>query len=265
MFFYLSKILWFLVDPGNLLLLALVVGSILTFTNGTKGRGVLLLRMTTLFALIVAVFPIGRPMTLALENRFPVMRELPAQVDGIIVLGGVVDEVVSRSRGQISIGGGIERLFALADLSKKYPDAKRVFTSGSGKLLTQNIKEADVVGPLLTALGLDVDRVLFEGASRNTYKNAVLTHEMVAPGPAETWILITSAFHMPRAIGVFRQAGWPIVAYPVHYKYRGDEGFQLKFNLRGGLNELSAAIHEWLGLVFYRLTGKTGSLFPAPS
>ena len=213
----------------------------------------------------MTVGSVGRPMMLALENRFPVMRDLPPEVDGIIVLGGIVNEVVGRSRGQLAVGGSVERVVAFAELSKKYPNAKQVFTGGSGKLLTQNIKEADAIQPLLRAFGMDVGDIIFESASRNTHENAVLTHQMVSPSPDEKWILITSAFHMPRSIGAFRQAGWQIEAFPVDYNYRGDEGFALRFNLRHGLNELAIAAHEWLGLVFYRLSGKTGTLFPAPA
>ncbi|MBT3237698.1 MAG: YdcF family protein [Rhodospirillaceae bacterium] len=271
MFFYLSKILWFLADPGNLLLIAISLATLLLYAGrGDRlsrwprlGRG--LLTTTTIIALGISILPIGKAMSLVLEDRFPVVHTPPQKVDGVIVLGGIVNEVITQSRGKISIGGGVERLTELALLSKRYPQAKLVFTGGSGKLLTQNIKEADVVGPLLESLGISSERMIYENRSRNTYENAVYSRELVEPKPGETWILITSAFHTPRAVGSFRKAGWPVVPWPVDFNMTADESLRLGFSLRGGFGSLSSGLHEWLGLIFYRLTGKTDSFFPAPS
>ncbi|MBT5561067.1 MAG: YdcF family protein [Rhodospirillaceae bacterium] len=263
MFFYLSKIFWFFANPGNVLLIVLCLGAALVFRRRDK-LGRRLLAIAAVLSLIVAVVPIGVNLIIVLENRFPVVHQLPEKVDGIIVLGGVVDEVVTKSRGQISIGGAVERLTEFASLSKKYPNAKLVFTSGSGKLLTQDIKEGDAVGPSLEGLGVDINRVQIENQSRNTYENAVMSKQLVNPDPAETWILITSAFHMPRTVGIFRQVGWKALPYPVDFQFTNEFLFTLTFNLIGGYGLLSQAIHEWLGLIFYRLTDKTDSLFPGP-
>jgi len=270
MFFYLSKILWFLADPGNLLLIALSVSAVLCFCGRGErigrwprlGRG--LLAAAAVFALTVSVLPIGKALVVILEERFPMVRELPDKVDGVIVLGGIVNEVVTRSRGQISIGSGVGRLVEMAAIAKKYPQSKLVFTGGSGKLLTQKIKEADVVGPLLESLGIRPGRVIFENRSRNTFENAVFSRELIKPDPGETWILITSAFHMPRAVGSFREAGWRVTAYPVAFRYAAGESLGLGFSLGDGLGNLSSGLHEWLGLIFYRLTGKTDAFFPGP-
>ncbi|NQU58073.1 MAG: YdcF family protein, partial [Rhodospirillales bacterium] len=263
MFFYLSKIFWFFADPGNVLLIALCLGAALVFRRRDK-LGRRLLALAALSSFLIAVVPIGENLLIVLENRFPVVQTLPDEVDGIIVLGGVVNEVVSKSRQQISIGGAVERLTEFAALSKKYPYAKLVFTSGSGKLLTQNIKEGDAVGPLLLALGVDMNRVQIENQSRNTYENAVMSKQLVNPAPDETWVLITSAFHMPRTVGIFRQAGWKVLPYPVDFNFQGAPVYTPTFNLLGGFGYLSRAIHEWLGLGFYWLTDKTDSLFPGP-
>jgi len=262
-FFYLSKILWFLANPGNILLMALVTGVFLLWTRWHRvARRVLL--ACALAAVFVSIVPLGKGLLMTLENRFPTNHSLPEKIDGIIALGGIVDEVVTRSRGQISIGGGISRLTELASLSKKYPDAKLVFTGGSGKILSQNIKEADVIELLLDVLGIDPNRMIYENQSRNTYENATLTKSLVKPGPDENWILITSAFHMPRSMGVFRKAGWHVIPHPAGYSYAADEPLLPIFDLSGGLVTLAAGLHEWLGLIFYRLTGKTDDFFPAP-
>ena len=263
MFFYLSKILWFLANPGNILLMLLVAGVALLWTRWHRaGRKVLV--FCALAAVFIAAVPVGKGLMMSLENRFPVNQQLPEKIDGIIALGGVVNQVVTQARGQMSFGGSVERLTELAALSRKYPNAKLVFTGGSGKLTSQEIKEADVLPPLLGVLGIDPARMIYENNSRNTYENATLTKALVNPAPGENWILITSAFHMPRSMGVFRKAGWQVIPYPVDYSYAADELFLPFFDLPSGLLTLSAGLHEWLGLLFYRLTGKTEIFFPAP-
>ncbi len=263
MFFTLSKVFWFFVNPGNLLLIALCLGVALSLTRWRRvGRW--LLGFAAVFALLVAVLPFGQWLVLPLENRFPIVRQLPERVDGIIALGGVVNQFVTRARGQVAIGGGAERLTELSVLARRYPKAKLVFSGGSGRLFGQDVKEADVFGPLFDILALDKARIVLDNQSRNTFENALATHRLINPGPGETWILITSAFHMPRSAGTFRKAGWQIIPYPVDFSLQGNEGFELSFNLISGLSGLSRGLHEWLGLISYWLTEKTDSIFPAP-
>ena len=258
-----SKILWFFMDPSNLLLIALCLGTLLIYLRPDR-LGRRLLSFTAVMAVIIATLPIGHNLIVILENRFPAVQKLPAKVDGIIVLGGVVNEDLTQARGQISIGGAVERLISFAALSKQYPNAKLVFTGGSGKILRQNIKEGDVVGPFLVDLGVDIKRLTIENNSRNTYENAVLSKRLAQPLAKETWILITSAFHMPRSVGVFRQVGWDVVPFPVDYYLKDHLVLDLSFNLVGGISFLSRAIHEWLGLLFYWLTDRSVALFPSP-
>ena len=153
----------------------------------------------------------------------------------------------------------------MAALARRYPKAKLVFSGGSGRLGRQDIKEADVLAPFLDILGVTPKRVVYERMSRNTYENARLTYDLVKPKQGENWVLITSAFHMPRSVGSFRKAGWTVIPYPVDYKFTGKEEFNLSFDFAAGLGGLASGSHEWLGLLFYRLTGKTDAFFPAPS
>ena len=264
MFFELSKTAGvFFANPGNLFFIALLVGAVLLWTPARRfGRGLVLL--AALFGLFAALVPTGRYAWLALENRFPAPLELPAQVDGVVVLGGMIDPFVTRARGQLTLSDAVERLFAFAALGAKYPQAKLVFSGGSGVLGRQDATEAEALRPHLAQFGLDPARVLFEGRSRNTHENAVLTRALVQPRPEETWVLVTSAFHMPRAMGAFRQAGWTVVPYPVDYHLEPDPPFAWGFDFLAGMGSLRAAAHEWTGLVSYRLSGRTNALFPAP-
>jgi len=212
--------------------------------------------------LVLAVLPIGTWMFLPLENRFPIVTHLPKKVDGIIALGGVVNQFVTKTRGQVAVGAAAERLIEFAVLVKRYPNAKAVYSTGSGSLMRQDIKEADVVGPLMKKLGLDPSKIIFENQSRNTHENAILSKELAKPEPGETWVLITSAFHMPRSVGVFRKAGWTIIPYPVDYYLKGNTPDILNFNPGGALGRFSTALHEWIGLLVYRLTDRSNEIFP---
>ncbi len=264
MFFELSKTAGaFLANPGNLFFIVLAAGAVLLWTPAWR-TGRRLVALAVLLGLAAATVPAGRTLRLALEDRFPPPSQLPAKVDGAVVLGGMVDPFVSRARGQLALGGAVERLLAFAEIGNRYPEAKLVFSGGSGVLGRQDATEAETLRPYLGQFGLDPARVVFEGRSRNTHENAVLTREVVRPGAGETWILITSAFHMPRAVGSFRRAGWTVLPYPVDYHLEPNPPSIWGFDFLGGLSSLHAALHEWTGLVVYRLSGRTDALFPAP-
>jgi uncharacterized SAM-binding protein YcdF (DUF218 family) len=167
-------------------------------------------------------------------------------------------------RGQPTLTGAAERLTEFVSLARHYPEARLVFTGGSGNLFDQTLKETLVARAVFAQLGLDVNRITFEDRSRNTYENAVLTRDLVAPKPEETWLLITSAMHMPRAHGAFVKVGWRILPYPVDYQTSGSYDWRLGFSLASGLGGISDALHEWIGLVAYRAMGWTDGIFPGP-
>jgi uncharacterized SAM-binding protein YcdF (DUF218 family) len=195
-----------------------------------------------------------------LEDRFPRLRWMPAHVDGIIVLGGAIDLRESVDHGMPELNQRAERMTAFVALARLYPHARLVFTGGNPDLLAAGPTEADVARVFFKGLGLDPRRVAFEGKSRNTRENALLSKRLVNPGPHQEWILVTSAADMPRAVGCFRAVDWPIIAFPVDYHTR--QG--LVPGLVSGLRDVDWATHEWIGLVYYRSRGWTSSLFPGP-
>lgn len=264
MFFALSKILWFVANPGNLLLIGLAAGGLLLATRWRRG-GLRLLALVAAAAFLIAVVPVGDWLMRGLENRFPAVASSPARVDGIVVAGGIVDPLLSEDRGQAAVNGAVERLFAAANLAKRHPRAKLIFTGGAGRLLHPESREARLVAPLLAELGIAPERVVLDEQSRNTWENAVNSRRLASPKSGETWLLVTSAFHMPRAIGCFRRAGWTdIVPYPVDYHTTRESLSSLAFDFTSGLSGLNAAVHEYLGLLFYWATGKTDALLPGP-
>lgn len=263
MFFYLSKVFWFFASPGNAFLMVLLLGLTLTATRFRR-TGKWLVTLAVMTALVVTFVPIGASMMKTLEDRFPVPTSLPPHIDGIVVLGGVIDPVMSAVRKDIVINGAVERITVSAALATEHPGARVIFTGGSGSITEQGVKEADYVAGLYASLGIPAERLTLEREARNTWENAKYTAELVSPKLDEKWILVTSAFHMPRAVGAFRRVGWEMIPYPVDFITRKTITFPSPMDFAQGLGNLSNAGHEWLGLITYWLTGKNSSAFPKP-
>jgi uncharacterized SAM-binding protein YcdF (DUF218 family) len=261
MSFVASKLFWWIANPSNVLLALLCVG-LIALLIGWRRAGVRLVGLATGLALLVTVLPVGPWLLGPLENRFPAPA-LPPHVDGIVVLGGSINPVLSAARGQPILTDSAERLFAFVDLARRYPGAKLLFTGGSASVVDTVDREADYARAVFEGVGLDVARITFERDSRNTYENAVMSKQAVEPRAGETWLLVTSAYHMPRAVGCFRAQGWPVLAYPVDYGTAPD-GNPPSFSLLGGLDSVHWALREWIGLGFYYLAGRTDQLLPGP-
>jgi uncharacterized SAM-binding protein YcdF (DUF218 family) len=263
MFFALSKTLSLLVLPSNFLILLGIAGLLLLRTRWRRAGKRLTYTSLTLIALI-GFLPFGTFALATLENRFP--RWQPTGTpDGIIVLGGAIDPDLSAERGEAVLGSSLERLTVVPDLARKYPNARIVYSGGNGGLLG-GPSEADVAGPLFVSLGVPANRILLERTSRNTAENAAFSKSMLDPKPGERWLLVTSAAHMPRAIGCFRAVGFPVEAYPVDWHTSGRIADWLLPNavISSGLGRLDSTVREWIGLVAYRITGRTSALFPSP-
>jgi uncharacterized SAM-binding protein YcdF (DUF218 family) len=264
LFYHVSKIAWFLFEPSNLLAFLLLAAVLLIFTRMARfGRRLGL--GTAMLLLVFGLSPAGNWLILPLEMRFPVPDLSGRTIDGIIVLGGAVQERQTLAHGPLAMNDAGERVVAMADLARRYPAARVVFTGGAGAYSAAPKPEAEVVREQLTTLGLATDRVLFETESLNTHENAILTKAMVKPAPGETWLLVTSAWHMPRSVGIFRKAGFSVVAYPVDFRTAGWQDSLRPFaSVSDGLRRTDLATREWIGLIVYRLTGKGAALFPAP-
>jgi uncharacterized SAM-binding protein YcdF (DUF218 family) len=261
MFFVLSKILTILTIPSHLLFFLAVVGVVLLATRFRKA-GLRLLVATVLIRAAIWLLPIGAALTLPLEMRFPSWTPAQGAPTGVIVLGGVINPNLSAVHGQIALNGAAERLTSAVALARQYPNARVVFTGGNAQLIGGRA-EGGFALRFFEQLGVPRERVTIEAQSRNTAENAIYCKRLIAPKPGERWLLITTAMHMPRAIGAFRQAGFPVVPYPVHYQFGG---WRALWRLGwGSMGATDAAVHEWLGLVAYRLTGRIATFFPAPN
>ena len=264
MFFVLSKVLAFLVVPSNVIFGIGIVGVLLLLTRFRRA-GVRLMVFSLVLMLVVGMTPIGIALSAVLENRFPPGKEGGPPIAGIIVLGGPIDNRMSKARGTLSISGEVERLLEGANLARRHPSARLVFTGGNPSLFGDDPPEAAYAVQLFEQLGVPRDRIVLEDKSRNTAENAEFTRRLVDPKPGERWLLVTSAMHMPRSVGAFRKAGFAVEAWPVDWRTLPDQNLlRLSRNLLGGVGALNGVAHEIIGLTVYWATGRSSELFPGP-
>ncbi|MGE5475722.1 MAG: YdcF family protein [Bacteroidales bacterium] len=257
--FEVMKVVEMLAAPLNMVLLALLAAMALS-AWGRRQAAWRLVRIATVVLVLLAVPPWETWLIAPLEDRVPPPADLPKRVDGVIVLGGAIQPEITEARGQPALNGQAERITALVRLARDYPEARLVYTAGSASIVRQDLKEAPAARPLLQSMGVDVGRVLFEDLSRNTRENAVFTYQLVRPAPDQTWLLVTSAAHMPRSLGAFRAAGWQVVPYPVDYTVAGTASWG--GGVGAGARAVGQGLHEWAGLFYYRLRGWSDSWYP---
>lgn len=262
LFFYLSKLFWLVVKPGNFLFLLITFGVLLLW-NRKERWGRLILTVTLFGMAIVAFFPVGKWLLYPLEHHFSINPELPEKIDGIIVLSGGVGAKSTALMDQIQVNRQVDRELAFMRLARDYPDAKLLYTGGSSSLTHQQFKGADAARRMMQEQEFDVERVVFERESRNTAESAVLSKSIMQPKAGENWVLITTAWHMPRSVGIFCKAGWLTIPYPVDFSTTKERNFKLSFSFTGHLEQLEVGVKEWLGLTAYWLTGKTTGLLPS--
>ena len=262
MFFVLSKVLGFFALPSNLAIVLGLAGALILPTR--FARAGLRLMLAGLLALALAgLSPLGNVLIIPLEERFPPWDDTRGAPDGIVVLGGAITPDVSAVRPQVALNEAAERITESVALARRYPQARIIYSGGTGALIYRQGNEAVSAVKLFESLGIAPERVTAEERSRNTVENAVFSLLLAMPQPGERWLLVTSAFHMPRAMGVFRAAGFPVEAYPVDWRTRGSKDFVRPFPTVGdGLRRTDTALREWVGLVVYWLMGNSAELFP---
>lgn len=263
LFFVVSKIVWGLLSPTSLAVWLLLLATVLLWLNYLKAARKLL-TLISLTALLMLVYPVSDWLMQPLETRFRAPATLPQQVDGIIVLGGAERLQVSASWQRAQVGESAERILAAAELSRRYPDAPLIYTGGSNLV---QMPELDVTGrvsaTLLQQAGVAPEQILLETRARNTHENFVMIQPLL-PVPAGSYLLVTSAFHMPRAVGVARQQSLNVIPYPVDYRSNTPSHRYWDFDLFAHLEVLEVAWHEWLGLTVYFITGKSAAWLPKP-
>ena len=265
MFFVLSKTLGALLLPTNFLIGIGFVGAVLMFTRfASLGRKLVI--AAVLLLVICGLSPLGNLLLYPLEQRFPPWDASRGAPDGIIVLGASIEPVLSTAHGTPVVRSSPDRLIAAAALAHRYPKARVVFSGGSANLISNDAREADFAGAIFESLGIDKSRLIMERASRNTHENAEFSKALLVPKEGERWLLVTSAFHMPRSVGLFRKVGFAVEPYPVDWRVGGRSDIFNFTNIAiDGLGRTDLAVREWIGLIAYRATGRIEELLPGPA
>jgi uncharacterized SAM-binding protein YcdF (DUF218 family) len=264
LFFVLSKTIGIMLLPTNFLIGIGVLGALLMATRIAAAGRKLLIASVMLLA-ICGFSPLGYLLLDPLEQRFPPWDAARGAPAGIVVLGGSIDADVSAAHGVAVIAGAANRILASAALAHRYPNA-RIILSGGSPHLRSDAKEADYAASLLESLGISKERLIIERRSRNTQENAEFSKAIAAPKAGERWLLVTSAYHMPRSVALFRKADFAVEAYPVDWRV-GDREDLLRFTAFSvdGLDRVDIGLREWMGLTAYWATGKIDRLLPGPS
>jgi uncharacterized SAM-binding protein YcdF (DUF218 family) len=259
LFFVAAKLLWLVARPESWIVLLLVLGLWSLRQERIAAAGKIFFSALVL-VLVIGLVPVGQLLLRPLEVRFPAEPDISAPA-GIIILGGGEDARMSVASGLPELNAAGERLVLGLALAQAFPEARLIFTGGSASLVDQRISGADGAQNLFARFEIADGRIILEPTARNTAENATRTYELVEDGTHGPWILVTSAFHMPRSVGCFCAAGWrDVIPYPVDYRAADFEWFSWSF--AGNLDLLNIAIKEWIGLVVYSLTGRTPVLLP---
>jgi uncharacterized SAM-binding protein YcdF (DUF218 family) len=265
LFFALSKTIGIMLLPSNFLIGIGVAGLLLLPTRLARLGRKLMIASIVLLA-ICGFSPLGNLLLYPLESRFPPWDAARGAPDGIVVLGGSIDPEISVAHGGAAFRGSVGRLIAAAELAHRYPNARILFSGGNANLLSDDrAKEADYAIALFEGLGITKERLMMERRSRNTLENAEFSKAMAAPKSGERWLLVTSAYHMPRSIGIFRKVGFAVEPVPVDW-LTGSRSDLLTFSVvaNEGLIRVETAMREWMGLTAYWISGRTDAFFPGP-
>ncbi|MEP1201227.1 YdcF family protein [Tateyamaria sp.] len=255
-----SKLIWALLRPETLLLLIFALPYAFLRLGRIKAAS-RSLGIALSAALCISVFPVGKLVLNPLEGTYPSLPHLETPT-GIIVLGGAehVAPEYAGSTAQVNHAG--ERLITAIELARRFPQATVLYSGGRFAFNPDKQGSFEVGPDILRQLGLPEDRLIVEGRSRTTAENAVLSRAMVPDNATDTWILVTSAAHMPRALGSFCAAGWQkLIPYPTDYR-GGVFWDQIGWSLAKNLDELNIGVKEWIGLLAYRITGRIEAFFP---
>jgi uncharacterized SAM-binding protein YcdF (DUF218 family) len=259
-----AKLVSFVTYPSNIAAMLFFAGAILLFSR-FAWAGRMFAAAGALVLAIAAFSPAADYFLTQLEDRFPVYRDDGKPVAGIVVLGGALTVPITLERRQLALNNAGERIVYLGDLARRHPDARIIFSGGGAQRGDTVRSEATALEGEQGALGLAPGRVIYERESLNTFENAENSLKLANPKAGERWLLVTSAYHMPRAMGAFRKAGFGVVAYPVDYRGEASASvFDLPANASQGLARADFVAKEYAGLFGYWLIGKSDALFPEP-
>ena len=243
-----------LLDPVSIATLVLI-GALVAehFAKRMLARG--LVAGTALALLAFSFLPFDALLAKPLEDAYP-RAALPAQIDGIVVLSGGSRATVPDSRGVVSDNPSLLRMAAGAELARRYPHARFMFSGVSSGSPHATAVEIAMAERYFQSLGVAPGRTIYERRSLDTWENLLNSKALAKPRPGETWVLVTSALHMPRAMGVARRLGWAMLPWPSDYETSAHLGSQPFGIPSRRLSTMTFALHEWVGMLIYEIEGR---------
>lgn len=259
--FIAAKFLAFATQPLAWAALLLTLGLLLmhqpTRTFGHRGRG--LVTAALLVLLLQGWEPLPDALLRRLESSYPVIKSgTPLQAfTGVVVLGGALEpSYVLKGNEQPALNSAAERMTMPVSLLRQFPHLRLLFTGGDGELFAEGLSEAERAKIFFDSLGVSPQKVIYESKSRTTFENAKLSAELPGVNPSQPWLLLTSAYHMPRSMAAFKKVGWNVTPYPVDFQ-SGEATPWLQYSMAQGARKWKLALHETFGLWAYQLSGKS--------
>lgn len=259
MTFYLSKVFWFLFNPFNLIIIFLIFG-FFSYKFKKFFLANFFYYISLSFFLIFAILPTGPYLVYFLEKDFHKTNYYPEKLDGILILSGATNPFLTKEYDQINLGEGAERLIESYFLIKKFPNVKIIFSGGAAYLGYPEITDSSAAKKFYKDMGLDISKIYFENKSRNTFENLFLSKNYAQPKKNENWLLISSAFHLRRALNVGDELDWKLIPYPTDFRQSKKFIFKFSFDFFYNLSQSNLALHEWLGIFYYYLSNKTSKI-----
>lgn len=260
--FLASKLFWLLAQPLSLVFVLLVI-SFLFAAAGFRRLYRFLSGLAATLLFLTLFTSTGAVLLQGLENRIQKPASLPAGLSCIIILGGAFENEVVAKRGGIELNQAADRFVEGLKLAQSHPAARILVSGGDGSFSGTYDGDAQTSETFFSTFGIAPERLIREDQSRTTFENAANTKELLEENGLSNCALITSAFHMPRSVGLFRKLGIAVTPWPVDYRTSGDAALGPDFS-QPSLNAqlTTTAMREWTGLAAYFISGRTHVLFP---
>lgn len=261
MFFTLSKLFWAIARPLNFLFLCILAAA-LAGRLGARRTARLLFAASALLFVAFGFTQLPDWIVHRMETAVAAGK-IDAPPAGIIVLGGGLSANNQTPGDGYHLGESADRIVKGLALKRRYPDARLIYSGGLGSLSQRGTPETGAAAMLVDALYADEVTIEYEGRSRNTWENARFTAQMLGDDAGGPWVLVTSGFHMPRAIACFRAAGVDVIPAPTDFRADPIGPPFLAADMAGQFLKLNLVVKELIGLLAYRLTGRIDTLFVA--
>ena len=255
--FVLSKLLNWAAQPLNAVLLLLCLSLFWGQRRPVRARK--LTAAALLLLALIGVKTLPDALLGPFENQYP---EWAADADlggftGVVILGGALEPGrFSQVHQQPLLNASAERMTMAVALWRRHPQLRLVFTGGEGELFGSGPSEAERALQFFDSMGVPRSALTMETRSQNTYENAVFTRSLPGLDAQKPWLLLTSAWHMPRSLATFQKAGWNVTPYPVDFRTAGITPLS-NYNLGEGAERWELLLHEWIGMAAYRLSGRS--------